>query len=95
MGSPGAASFYLGRPQQVTNDDVDDDISAMSDLSGMTRVELVEIYKKLQLKKSTKHTGSPPDQDEKQSAAARAGARGKKKAESISITIAESNIILD
>lgn len=62
-GSPHAPTFSLGRPEAIHrsgDDDVQDDISAISEMS---KVELVAMCKalKIQQKAASQNQGSPPD----------------------------------
>ena len=60
-GSPGVATFSLGRPSNVQPDDgADDDLSAISDL---TKDESVTMVKELKMSRNeiTQTKGSPPD----------------------------------
>lgn len=82
QGSPDAPTFSLGRPQEVNgvgNDDVPDDISAISEMS---KEQLVAMCKSLKIAQSkiSQQKGSPPDISNKKASgvASRDGSASKK-----------------
>ena len=79
-GSPGAAAFRLGRPSEVAKDD---DASKMSDLSMLSKSDLVDKIKRLELelKHSAKQSGPSPKPGPSKSAVS--AARGAQDADSI------------